>query len=92
MKLRALLVLTPFALTACGSISSMYLPKQSAQSDAEIAQRRAEIRAMENQDYQDERRKRQDAIQDLGTMQMNEAKAINKAYENRSKQNIYIVR
>lgn len=90
MKLRFFLPVIPFLLASCGTVSSMYLPKQSAQSDAEIAQRRAEIRAMENQDYQDARRKRQDAIEDLGTMQMNEAKAINKAYENRSKQTIQI--
>lgn len=91
-KVKFVLALVPFALTACSSISSMYLPKQTAQSDAEIAQRRAEIRAMEMQDYQDERRKRKDAIEDLGEMQMNEAKAINKAYENRSKQKVYIIR
>lgn len=90
MKLKfALVTLSSLALSAC---TSLYLPTHNGQSDAEIAQRRAEIRSMEMQDYQDERKKRKDAIQDLGEMQMNEAKAINKAYENRSKQNIYIVR
>ncbi|WP_373767409.1 hypothetical protein [Glaesserella sp.] len=88
MKLKFILALSPFFLSAC---TSMYLPRHTGESDAEIAQRRAEIRAMEMQDYQDERRKRQDAIEDLGTMQMNEAKAIDRAYKNRSKQNIYLV-
>lgn len=92
MKVKFIFALVPFVLTACSSISSMYLPKQTAQSDAEIAKRRADIRAMEMQDYQDERQKRKDAIQDLGEMQMNEAKVINKAYENRSKQKVYIIR
>ncbi|MBF0785689.1 aerial mycelium formation protein [Muribacter muris] len=76
------------SLSAC---SSLYLPKQTAQTDEQIAQRRAEIRAMEMQDYRDERKQRQDAIEDLGTLEMNRAKAINKAYENRSKQKIYIL-
>ncbi|OOR99034.1 hypothetical protein B0187_07190 [Haemophilus paracuniculus] len=81
-----------FGVTGCSSFSSLYLPKATGQSDAEIAQRRAEIRAMEMQDYRDERKKRQDAIEDLGTMEMNRAKAINKSRENSSKQKIYIIR
>lgn len=92
MKFKVILSIIPFMLTACSAISSMYLPQPTGQSDAEIAQRRAEIRKMEMQDYQDERKKRKDSIQDLGEMQMNEAKAINKSYENRSKQKVYIVR
>lgn len=71
-------------LTAC---APSYTP-----SDAEIAERRARVRALDNEDYQISRQRRQDAIQDLGTMQMNEAKAVNKAYENRSKQTINILR
>lgn len=92
MKLKMALVLTPFLLTACSSLSSLYLPGGSSESDAQIAQRRAEIRAMEMQDYQDERKKRKDAIEDLGEMQMNEAKAIDRAYQNRSKHPVYIIR
>lgn len=71
-------------LTAC---APSYTP-----SDAEIAERRARVRALDNEDYQISRQRRQDAIEDLGTMQMNEAKAVNKAYENRSKQTINILR
>lgn len=71
-------------LTAC---APSYTP-----SDAEIAERRARVRALDNEDYQISRQRRQDAIQDLGTMQMNEANAVNKAYENRSKQTINILR
>lgn len=70
-------------LVAC---TSNYTP-----SDAEIAERRARVRALDNEDYQIQRQRRQDAIQDLGTMQMNEAEAINKSYENRSKQTINIL-
>lgn len=78
------LSMTAFSLTACVSA-----PRQS---DAEIAERRARVQAMDERDYQISRQRRQDAIQDLGTMQMNEAEAINKAYENRSKQAINIFR
>lgn len=85
---KLLLLLPLFTVTAC---SSLFLPGPSAQSDAEIAERRARVRALENEDYQIERQRRQDAIQDLGTMEMNRAKAINKAYENRSKQSITIL-
>lgn len=89
---KSFLFLIPF-LAACSTGSSFYLPStKSAQSDAEIAARRANVRALEADDYQIERKKRQDSIEDLGTLEMNRAKAINKAYENRSKQNIYIVR
>lgn len=45
--------------------------------------------------YQNQRRATKDAIDDLGEIQMNRAKAINKANENISKkkpQNIYILR
>lgn len=42
--------------------------------------------------YQNSRQERLDMIDDIGRMQMNEAKAINKAYENRSrKQDVYII-
>lgn len=95
MKRKLKFLLVPAVLTsvvACGSVSSMYLPSRGVESDAEIAQRRAEVRAMEMQDYNDERQKRKDAIQDLGEMQMNQGKAINKSFENRSKQPVYIVR
>lgn len=68
----------------------MYLPTPNTQSDMDIAERRARVRALEAEDYQIERKRRQDAIEDLGTMEMNRGKAINKAYENRSKQNIYL--
>lgn len=90
MKLLKIISLLSVAvsLSAC---SSLYLPKKTSQTDEEIAQRRAEIRAMEMQDYRDERKQRQDAIEDLGTLEMNRAKAINKAYENRSKQKVYIL-
>ncbi|MFA9499007.1 hypothetical protein ACERCG_00850 [Mannheimia sp. E30BD] len=71
-------------LTAC---APSYTP-----SDAEIAERRARVRALDNEDYQIQRQRRQDAIQDLGTIQMNEAEAINKSYENRSRQTINIFR
>lgn len=92
-KMKLLLVSTLLSsLTACSAISSMYLPSKGAESDAEIAQRRAEIRAMEMQDYKDERQKRKDAIEDLGEMEMNRGKAINKAYENLSKKPTYIIR
>lgn len=89
---KLILLIGASLLTACTSLSSMYLPQPVAQSDAEIQQRRMEIQAMDNQDYQTERRRRKDAIQDLGEMQMNTGKAINKAYENRSRQRVYIVR
>lgn len=79
-------------LSACNSMSSLYLPNAAYESDEAIAKRRAAIRAMDQEDYQDERAQRKDAIEDLGTMQMNAAKAVNKAYENRSKQKIYIIR
>lgn len=43
--------------------------------------------------YQNTRQQTRDMIDDIGKIQMNEAKAINKAYENRSKQqDIYIIR
>ncbi|OOF37561.1 hypothetical protein [Rodentibacter heidelbergensis] len=43
--------------------------------------------------YQNSRQQTRDMIDDLGKIQMNRAKAINKAYENRSKkQDIYIIR
>ncbi len=89
--MKKLMLLIPmFALSACSGISSMYLPTPNTQSDLDVAERRAKIRALENEDYQIERKRRQDAIEDLGTMEMNRGKAINKAYENRSKQKIYI--
>ncbi|WP_439287125.1 hypothetical protein [Lonepinella sp. BR2357] len=91
MNKKCVIVSLGLLLCGCSSLSSMYLPQQTAESDAAIAQRRAEIRAMEQQDYKDTRQKRKDSIQDLGEMQMNEAKAINKAYENRSKQSIQIL-
>lgn len=37
--------------------------------------------------YQNTRQQRKDLIEDIGQIQMNRAKAINKAYENLSKQN-----
>lgn len=89
--MKKLVLLIPmFVLSACSAISSMYLPTPNTQSDLDVAERRARIRALENEDYQIERKRRQDAIEDLGTMEMNRGKAINKAYENRSKQKIYI--
>lgn len=87
---RLLLLLPVFLLSACSSLSSMYLPAPNTQTDGQVAERRARVRALENEDYQIERRKRQDAIEDLGTMEMNRAEAINKAYENRSKQPIIL--
>lgn len=43
--------------------------------------------------YQNQRKARRDMIEDIGEMQMNEARAINKANENISKQkNIYFIR
>lgn len=43
--------------------------------------------------YQNSRQQTRDMIDDIGRMQMNEAKAINKAYENRSKKrDVYIIR
>lgn len=81
-KLLLALSLSLPVLTACNS----YVP-----SDAEIAERRARVRALDQEDYNIARQRRQDAIQDLGTMQMNQAEAINKAYENRSKQSITIL-
>lgn len=87
---KLILLISPFALSACSAISSMYLPTPNTQSDMDIAERRARVRALEAEDYQIERKRRQDAIEDLGTMEMNRGKAINKAYENRSKQNIYL--
>ncbi|OOF41369.1 hypothetical protein BKK49_04985 [Rodentibacter rarus] len=42
--------------------------------------------------YQNSRQQTRDMIDDIGRIQMNEAKAINKAYENRSKkQDVYII-
>lgn len=87
---KLILLISPFALSACSAISSMYLPTPNTQSDMDITERRARVRALEAEDYQIERKRRQDAIEDLGTMEMNRGKAINKAYENRSKQNIYL--
>lgn len=87
---KLILLILPFASSACSAISSMYLPTPNTQSDMDIAERRARIRSLEAEDYQIERKRRQDAIEDLGTMEMNRGKAINKAYENRSKQNIYL--
>lgn len=45
-------------------------------------------------EYQSSRQQTKDMIEDIGQIQMNEAKAINKAYENRSKQqsNLYIIK
>lgn len=82
-RLISLAVILP-VLSAC---TPSYTP-----SDAEIAERRARVRALDTEDYQIQRQRRQDAIQDLGTMQMNEAEAINKSYENRSRQTITILR
>lgn len=79
---------TLICLTACVAPAPVI-----QETDEDIARRRAEIQALENADYQTALKQRRDAIQDLGKMQMNEAKAINKAYENRSKQrNVYIIR
>ena len=84
------LLLIP-CLVACSSGSSFYLPSEnSAQSDDEIAARRARVSVLEAEDYQINRQKRQDTIEDLGILEMNRAKAINQAYENRSKQTIHI--
>ncbi|WP_439241326.1 hypothetical protein [Lonepinella sp. BR2474] len=91
MNKKSMMIGLGLLLCGCSSLSSMYLPQPTPESDGAIAQRRAEIRAMEQQDYKDMRQKRKDSIQDLGEMQMNEAKAINKAYENRSKQSIQIL-
>lgn len=62
------------------------------ESDAAIAQRRAEIQQMDEQDYQTARKRRRDMIEDIGKLQMNAAEAINKSKENSSKQNINIFR
>lgn len=57
--MKTLLLLLPvFLLSACGSISSMYLPTPNSQTDGQVAERRARVRALENEDYQIERRKR----------------------------------
>ena len=56
----------------------------------EVAQRRSRVRNVEEEDYQISRRRRRDAIQDYGDMRMREGEAINKAYENRSRQTIII--
>lgn len=87
---KLILLIPTFALSACSAISSMYLPTPDTQSDQAVAERRARVRALEAEDYKIERKRRQDAIEDLGTMEMNRGKAINKAYENRSKQKIYL--
>ena len=55
------------------------------------AERRARVRAIDNEDYAIERSRRKDAIEDYGDMRMKEAEAINKAHENISKQQINII-
>lgn len=78
-------------------------PKQQAREEREyqdfkrhrIDDLAAERIHYENQgiQYQNSRQRTRDAIDDLGRIQMNEAKAINKAYENRSKKtDVYIFR
>ncbi|QEY24505.1 aerial mycelium formation protein [Neisseria animalis] len=82
------LIFSSFLLNACVATVPVV-----AESDEEIAKRRLAVLQLEDGNYRRERKIRQDAIDDLGTMQMNTAKAINKANENRSKQrNIYIIR
>lgn len=88
-------ILLPLAflslLSGCQSISSAYLPKPTGQTDTQVIQMQSNIQALEDADYQRNRKKRQEAIEDIGTLYTKEAEAVNKANENLNNANIYIL-
>lgn len=88
MRKTFLLLCAAMTLAACASG-----PDFSGNGDIsyeQAAERRANVRALDNEDYAIARSRRRDAIEDYGDMRMREAEAINKAYENRSRQTIIV--
>lgn len=88
MKKYLLAALIFSTLTACSSVPNF--SGSGDISDEAAAERRARVRALDNEDYAIERSRRRDAIEDYGDMRMKEAEAINKATENISKQPIIL--
>lgn len=89
MKKMLLICSVAFGLGGCLAGGPVDLSGNGDVSAEEVAQRRSRVRNLEEEDYQISRRRR-DAIQDYGDMRMREGEAINKAYENRSRQTIII--
>ena len=88
MKKMLLICSVAFGLGGCLAGGPVDLSGNGDVSAEEVRQRRSRVRALEEEDYQIERSR--DAIQDYGDMRMREGEAINKAYENRSRQTIII--
>ena len=90
MKKMLLICSVAFGLGGCLAGGPVDLSGNGDVSAEEVRQRRYRVRPLDMEDYQIERRRRRDAIQDYGDMRMREGEAINKAYENRSRQTIII--
>ncbi|MBS9781794.1 MAG: aerial mycelium formation protein [Gammaproteobacteria bacterium] len=74
-----------FILQGCVAV-----PAPTYRSDAEVNAARARVQALDDSDYARSRSRRQDLIEDIGTLQMNKAKAIRKATGHTKSQSLII--
>ncbi len=74
-----------FILQGCVAV-----PAPTYRSDAEVNAARARVQALDNADYSRSRARRQDLIEDIGTLQMNRAKSIREATKHTKSQSLII--